>query len=201
MKKGFILALAMVMAACVSIGVTLAYLFVETPSVVNTFKYGDINIELWENDYVLSTNSLDSNTKVTSESDYKLIPGNSMPKNPTVTVKANSEACWLFVKIEESENFESFMTYGIAKGWNALPGVEDVFYCEGSATTVDKDYAILADNKVNVKDSVLKTELNALTEATYPKLTFTAYAVQKANVNTVVEAWALVRSKGVSSSN
>ena len=86
MKKGLILILSIVMVVCISISVTLAYLFVETGSVVNTFEYGDINIELWENDYVLSSNSLDTSKKVTTEADYKMVPGNAMPKNPTVTV-------------------------------------------------------------------------------------------------------------------
>ena len=36
--------------------------------------------------------------------------------------------------------------------------------------------------------------MNALTEATYPKLTFTAYAVQQANVDTVADAWALAKN-------
>ena len=209
MKKGLILILSIVMVVCISISATLAYLFVETGSVVNTFEYGDINIELWENDYVLSSNSLDTSKKVTSEADYKMVPGNAMPKNPTVTVLKDSEACWLFVEVKESENFDDFMTYAIAEGWTlyntTISGSNIktdnttadtyVIYREVGAVAANTDFEILANNQVSVKNTVLKTDLNAL--GTMPTLTFTAYAVQKDNVTSVADAWKLVGTKGV----
>ena len=203
MKKGLVLALAMVLAVCIGIGGTLAYLFVETGSVVNTFEYGDINIELWENDYVLSSNSLDTSKKVTSEADYKMVPGNAMPKNPTVTVLKDSEACWLFVKIDEAANFDNNMTYKIADGWTQDNGTDipaNVYYREVAATEADTDITILANNQVKVLDTVTKTMLNAAT-FTNPTLTFTAYAVQKDNVASAADAWKLVGTKGVPATN
>ena len=180
MKKGIILVLAMVMAVCIGVGATLAYLFVETAPVTNTFTYGDINITLTE----------------TTGNNYKMVPGNTIAKNPKVTVKEDSEACWLFVKIEESGNFKNFMTYEIADGWTALPGETNVYYREVPATEADTEFEVLKGNEVLVKATVLKTELNALTEGTMPTLTFTAYAVQKANVTSVADAWELVGTKG-----
>ena len=211
MKKGLVLALAMVLAVCIGIGGTLAYLFVETGSVVNTFEYGDINIELWENDYVLSSNSLDTSKKVTSEADYKMVPGNAMPKNPTVTVLKDSEACWLFVKIEKSTNFDNFMEYTVATGWTQGDGTNvpaNVYYREVPAMTANTEFEVLDGNKVHVKEGVLKTALNAIytdkngelsegENAALPKLTFTAYAVQKDNVTSVADAWELVGTEGV----
>ena len=41
------------------------------------------------------------------------------------------------------------------------------------------EYQILANNQVMVLDEVTKADMKALTEATYPTLTFTAYAIQK----------------------
>lgn len=191
MKKGLILVLAIVMALCIGIGGTLAYLFVATDPVVNTFSYGDINITLWENDYVLESNTLDTTETVTSESDYKMVPGNTMPKNPTVTVKANSEACYLFVEVAETNGFADFMSYTVASGWTALSGVDGVYYREVAATTDDTDYEVLADNQVTVNTEVTKAQLNALTPETLPKLTFTAYAVQSANVADAATAWGI----------
>ena len=181
MKKGLILILSIVMVVCISISATLAYLFVETTPVENTFEYGDINITLDESE----------------DLDLKMIPGNTITKDPTVTVLKDSEACWLFVKIGESTNFDDFMTYEIADGWTALPGETNVYYREVPATEADTEFAVLKDNKVLVKATVLKTELNALTEGTMPTLTFTAYAVQKDNVTSVADAWKLVGTKGV----
>lgn len=181
MKKGLILILSIVMVVCISISATLAYLFVETPPVKNTFEYGDIKITLDESENL----------------DLKMIPGNTITKDPAVTVLNDSEACWLFVKIDKSANFDDFMTYEIADGWTALTGATNVYYREVPATTADTEFEVLKNDKVLVKATVLKTELNALTESTMPTLTFTAYAVQKDNVTSVADAWKLVGTKGV----
>ena len=181
MKKGLILIIAVMTVVCISISATLAYLFVETNSVKNTFEYGDINITLDESKGL----------------DLKMIPGNTITKDPAVTVLKDSEACWLFVKIDKSANFDDFMTYEIADGWTALPGETNVYYREVPATEADTEFAVLKDNEVLVKATVLKTELNALTEGTMPTLTFTAYAVQKDNVTSVADAWELVGTEGV----
>lgn len=183
MKKGLILVLAMVIAVCIGVGSTLAYLFVETTPVENTFEYGDINITLDE----------------TKDLDLKMIPGNTIRKDPIVTVLEDSEACLLFVEIDESANFDDFMTYEIAEGWIKGNGTDipaNVYYREVAATEANAEFAVLKDNQVLVNATVLKTELNALTEATMPTLIFTAYAVQKDNVSSAVDAWKLVGTKG-----
>ena len=180
MKKGLILIIAVITVVCISISATLAYLYVETDPVENTFEYGDIDITLDES----------------NDLNLKMIPGSNIEKDPKVTVLNGSEACWLFVRIDKSTNFDDFMTYEIADGWTALPGETNVYYRVVDATEADTEFAVLKENEVLVKATVLKTELNALTEGTMPKLTFTAYAVQKANVTSVADAWKLVGTKG-----
>ena len=172
MKKKVLSIVAVVLVLCCAIGGTLAWLTDKTGPVVNTFTVGDINIELAE-----------------TTTDYKMVPGNTIAKDPKVTVKDGSEACWLFVKVEKSTNFDQYLSYEMAVGWTALPGVEGVYYREVSATTADTDFAVLKDNQVKVLDTVTKTMLEAAkTDA--PTLTFTAYAVQKDNVTSVTDAWA-----------
>ncbi len=173
MKKKVLSIVAVVLVLCCAIGGTLAWLTDKTASVTNTFTVGDINIELTE-----------------TTTNYKMVPGNTISKDPKVTVKANSEACWLFVKVEKSSNFDSFMTYAMADGWTALPGVTGVYYREVAATTAATDFSVLKDNSVSVMNTVTKADLNALTQSTFPTLTFTAYAVQKDNVATATDAWA-----------
>ena len=172
-KKGWISLAALTLVLCCAIGGTLAWLTDKTASVKNTFTVGDINIELTE-----------------TTTNYKMVPGNTISKDPKVTVKANSEACWLFVKVEKSANFDSFMTYDMADGWTELPSVTGVYYREVAATTAATDFSVLQGNSVSVKDTVTKADLNALTQNTFPTLTFTAYAVQKDNVNSAADAWA-----------
>lgn len=173
MKKKVLSIVAVVLVLCCAIGGTLAWLTDKTGPVVNTFTVGDINIELTE-----------------TTTNYKMVPGNTITKDPKVTVKANSEACWLFVKVEKSANFDSFMTYDMADGWTELPSVTGVYYREVAATTAATDFSVLQGNSVSVKDTVTKADLNALTQNTFPTLTFTAYAVQKDNVNSAADAWA-----------
>ena len=108
-KKAWLSALAVVLVLCCAVGGTLAWLTQKTDAVVNTFTVGDINITLTE-----------------TEREYKMVPGNTIDKDPTVTVQAGSEACWLFVKVEKSANFDTFMTCAMATGWTALAGQEGV---------------------------------------------------------------------------
>lgn len=172
MKKKVLSIVAVVLVLCCAIGGTLAWLTDTTNPVVNTFTVGDINIELKE-----------------TTTNYKMVPGNTIAKDPKVTVQANSEACWLFVKVEKSTNFENFMTWAIADGWQLVPGETNVYYREVNATTADTSFDVLKGNSVAVKDSVTKADLNALTWDTFPTLTFTAYAVQKDNVADAATAW------------
>ena len=178
MKKKLTVSLAVLaLVACMAAGATLAWLTAKTSSVTNTFTYGDINIEL----------------KETTGESYKMVPGNTIAKDPKVTVKANSEACWLFDKVEKSGNFDSFMEYGIASGWTKLDGVDGVYYREVASPTDDTVFDVLKDNSVTVKTTVTKEQFNSLTSTTMPTLTFTAYACQKDNVSTAADAWNLVK--------
>ena len=182
-KKLTVMITALAMVLCFAIGGTLAWLVDETDPVVNTFTVGDINITLGE-----------------TTTDYKMIPGNDIDKNPKVTVEVGSEACWLFVKIEKSTNYDDYLAdYEIADGWTSLAGENCVYYCEVGALTGDDakaaEFPVLKDNKVTVLESVTKLMMEGIKKGTVsePTLTFTAYAVQKDNL-TVEQAWLAISS-------
>lgn len=175
-----------------AIGGTVAWLTDKTTAVTNTFTYGDINIELTE-------------TKPANQQ-AKIIPGVNIEKDPKVTVEANSEACWLFVKIKE-ENWPTLtetdrtikkVSYDIATDWKPLEGQAGVYYREVDATTANAgvSYYILKGDMtypngvVTVSENLTKNEVNSIT--TQPKLTFTAYAVQKDGIADAAAAWAKV---------
>lgn len=176
-KKSLALLLAIAIVVVGAVAGTVAWLTDQTPSVTNTFTTSDINIELKE-----------------TKNNFQMIPGWNIEKDPKVTVKAGSEACYLFVKLEKSADFDTFMTYEMAEGWTALPGNDGVFYREVAAATADTTYEVLKDNQVTVKDEVTKAQMNDLTADTYPTLTVTAYASQRFKNNTetftAAEAWA-----------
>lgn len=161
-----------------AIGGTVAWLTAKTDPVVNTFTYGDINITLAE----------------TTGSSYKIIPGVDIAKDPKVTVKANSEACWLFVKVEQQGTFVTGkVTYSIAGGWTALDGQNGVYYRQVPAAATDTNFDVIKDNKIIVSSELTKEEINSLTGADKtPKLTFTAYAVQKDGIADAATAWTKV---------
>lgn len=176
--KMFVTMLAVVLLVGCIIGGTVAWLTDKTNPITNTFTYGDINITLGE----------------TTGNDYKIIPGVNIDKNPKVTVKKDSEACWLFVKVEEEGTFvANKVTYSIADGWTKGDGTKipaNVYYRAVAAVTNDTDFAVLKDNKIYVSEELSKSDIQSI--SAQPKLTFTAYAVQKEGSNTVAEAWAKV---------
>lgn len=188
-SRTFIMLLALVLVIGVAAGSTVAWLTAKTAPVVNTFTYGDINITLAE----------------TTGSDYKIIPGKDISKDPKVTVKDGSEACYLFVKVEEADWPEAMeadattrkVNYAIADGWTALEGQSGVYYRVVPATTADTSFDVLKGSEaypngvVTVSENLTKAEISGIT--TQPKLTFTAYAVQQEGFDTAAEAWNQVK--------
>lgn len=171
-KKTLALVLALTLLVAGVVGGTLAWLTDRTAEVKNTFTVGDINIGLTE-----------------TTTDYKMVPGNTIAKDPTVIVKAESEACWLFVQVTESTNLKDFITYAIAEGWTELQ--DGVYYREVSASNADQTFSVLKGDAVTVNSGVTKEMLTA-TDFANPTLTFKAYAVQKDNVASASDAWAKV---------
>ena len=179
-KKIFIPIIALALVVCCAVGGTIAWLTDVTDPVKNTFTVGNISIEL----------------KETPVETYKMVPGCTIAKDPTATVKAGSEDCYLFVKVEKSANFDTFMTFETADGWTVLS--EGVYYREVKNNAADQPFPVLKDNKVAVKDTVTKKMMDAIIEAleTAPTLTFTAYAVQMQNGEgtfSAQEAWEKVQ--------
>jgi hypothetical protein len=201
--KAIVAIVAAVVMLCGMIGGTLAWLIDKTDAVVNTFTYGDINIKLDETILDANGNTVDTDNDGTpdrgeSGNVYKMIPGQTITKDPILTVDADSEDCYVFVKLVESTNakFGDFMTYEIDPAWAALAGVDGVYYRVVSAETDlaagDLAMNVIKDKTVTVKDTVTKEMLNNLTDTTYPTLTVTGYAVQQAGMADVAAAWAAI---------
>lgn len=181
LKKSIALLVAVSMIVGCVIGGTLAWLTATTVPVTNTFTVGNVDITLAE-----------------TTTDYKMVPGNTIAKDPKVTVVGGSEACWLFVKIDKSDNYGTYLEdYTLATGWTALTGELGVYYREVSASDSDQSFYVLGAKSgytngfVTVKDTVTKGMMDDIKNGTTsaPTLTFTAYAVQKDNVATAADAW------------
>ena len=182
MKKRTIAMLAaLTLTLGCAMGGTLAWLTDTTGEVKNTFTTSDIEIDLTE-----------------TPEEYKMIPGYTIHKDPTVTVEAGSEACYLFVKLEKSDNFDDFMTYAMEEEWIELETEEGVYYRIVASSETDQTFPVLKDDQVSVKGEVTKEQMDALNEQNYPTLTVTAYASQRYKNNTEnftpVEAWTNVQT-------
>ena len=178
MKKKLMTVLALVLVITMSVAGTVAYLTHITDPITNTFTVGNIDISLAE-----------------TTADYKMVPGCNIAKDPKVTVEANSEDCWLFVKIDESENLDSFISYAVANDWTQGDGTNipsNVWYRPVEASTADQTFSVLAGDKVTVNNNVTKTMMDGLKVdgAIQPTLTFTACAVQADGFATASAAYA-----------
>lgn len=156
------------------IGITLAYLVSSSNTVKNVFTVGEVNITLTE----------------TTGSEYKIVPGASVTKNPTVTVSDGSEACWLFVNIEKSGSFDTFCTYEIGDGWTILAGHNGIYYRKLERALGDMSFEVLKNNRILINDTITEELLNTIN--VNPTLTFTAYAAQSDGLETAHDAWQIL---------
>ena len=160
-KKGLAMVLALVLLAVCAVSGTLAWLTAKSDTVVNTFTTSDIKVELTE----------------TNET-YKMVPGYDIHKDPKAKVLAGSEECFLFVKLEKSQNFDDFLTYEMAEGWTLVPSETNVYFRKVLTADIGTAYSVLKGDQVTVRGEVTKAMMDGLTTETLPKLTVTAYASQ-----------------------
>lgn len=188
---------------CTMVG-TIAWLTDQTGTVTNTFTPSDIAITLTEE-------------KVGVDFKFKMVPGATIDKDPTVKVD-NDIDCYVFVKVDESATLNTYISWAIAEGWTPLTdangdGKADngVYYRTVAANATNKVFEILgagpnalwSDNQVYVKTTVTKADMRELNDdnAVQPTLAFTAYAIQKdylthadgaTDAQKAADAWALL---------
>lgn len=199
-KKILALSLAAVLLVAVAVGGTMAYLQATSKEVTNTFLPTTLSVDINEHDYDPETNTL--NTTVTKEnSDYKVVPGVDIPKDPYVTFSSDV-SCYVFVTVAQ-ENWNANLTYEIDPAWKAVSGVTGVYYQEfvddttktddfPMTVTADAPLYVLKDNKVVVNNALDLAGMATIKEKA-PKLTFDAFIIQKAGFDTPAAAWAVAK--------
>ena len=177
--------LALTMVVGCAVDGTVAWLVSESESSVSTFTLGDINIKL---------------TGESESQPLKIIPGVGIRRSLKVTVDPNSEACWLFVKVEgtnwpaiQDTNGTAKVSYSVAGGtndWKALDNYPGVYYREVSAENAKTGVEYDVNCNVTVSQMLTKAEVNSIAAGTQPQLSFTAYAVQRDGIGDAATAWA-----------
>ena len=158
------------------IGGTIAWLIDDTETITNTFTTSEVTVEISE--------------EYPANSTAKMVPGDTIKKDPKVTVSADSEYCYVFVEIIEENDFANFMEYGVDDVWTAVEGKTNVYYKEIDENTQDRTFNILAEQQVTVKSTVTMDIMGTVVEGKEPSLSFKAYAIQSANLPT---DWSIVR--------
>lgn len=228
-RKILAMAACAILLVCISVGATVAYL-TSQDTVTNTFTVGQVKIKLDEaktNDAgkaLKKTTDAESKTiyEVTedvSEADrvkantYKLMPGHSYIKDPTVHFAAYSEASYLFVKVENGiADIEAPYTYGSGEasktktiaeqiadnGWTVLSTGSNVYWRKVDANTTDDainyiNYKVFDGFKI--KDDIEAKPATPMTDVKYLEdykdktIIITAYAVQADGFANATAAW------------
>lgn len=170
---------AIVLVIGCTAGGTVAWLVSKPAAITNVFTVGNINATLTE-----------------TKTAFKIVPGVEIAKDPVATVKANSEDCYLFVKLTE-ENWPTFtetteagsttrkVEYEIADGWTKLE--DGVYYREVTKSDTDQKFPVLKNDQVTVSNTLTKENVDAITGT--PELTVAVYAVQKEGMDSAADAW------------
>lgn len=183
--KAILMALCAVLLVAASVMGTLAYL-TSNDSVTNTFTVGNVVITMDEKDVDNSTD----NAERDKANAYKLVPGHEYEKDPIIHVDANSEKCYLFVKvvneiaaIEEKGTTEAPAATTVAaqmtaNGWKAVDGQTGVFVY---TKNTENPFAVAGGENVTVFEKfIIDDDVDNATLANYSnkKITVTAYAIQ-----------------------
>lgn len=204
--KALALALCAVLLVVSTVFVTMAYLTSKTDVVTNTFTVGKVTITLDEADVDLM-GVKDGDTRVKAN-EYKLIPGHTYIKDPTIHVAGDSENCWLFVKVENglkdiiagntsvSENDSTDTVYTIEaqmtkNGWSLVAGETNIYAYKATAKTGDykvfDNFKLKGDANVSNYATVKDDDGNITGGKT---IEVTAYAIQADGFATAAAAWA-----------
>lgn len=188
--KAIVIALCAVLLVAGSVMGTLAWL-TSTASVKNTFTVGKVAITLDEKnidgkDALGNPSSAERDTA----NEYGLMPGVTYTKDPTIHIEAGSEACWLFVKIENGisaiESTDKSIASQMAANWTVIDEAKGIYKYNTKVAKSNTQTDIIVFSTFTVKDSATSTELEAVKNNT---IQVTAYAVQADGLDSAEKAW------------
>ncbi len=153
-SKALLLTLCAVLLVAASVLGTMAYL-TSSAEVKNTFTIGKVEIKLDEAKVDELGNVVSDNRVQANE--YKLMPGTTYTKDPTVTVKAGSEESYVRMKVTFNNAKEiialctdpEFADDGPTGVENAFPLIRMVKFVEANAAKWD---GIIPDNMVDTEE-------------------------------------------------
>ena len=207
---------ALALVAAISIGGTLAYL-TSTAKVENTFTVGSVKITLDEAKVTTDGKPVEGAARV-AENSYKLMPGHTYTKDPTIHVDAASEDCFIRAKVTltNAKEWIAIATkYADNKVENIIKGTNDDIWWVSQPVVDEKantvTYTFIYKNESHTdelgkriwtsadsKDLVLFNEIaipggltsDELKGIGESKITVVAEAIQADGFETEAAAWA-----------
>ena len=206
-RKALLLSLCAVLLVVASVMGTMAYL-TSSDTVTNTFTVGKVQITLDEAAVNLDGTPIEGAARVKQNS-YKLLPGLTYTKDPTVTVKAGSELSYvkMTVTFTEAADLDAIFAptggadlTGIFNGydsanWIAKGNTEDTaantrtyeFWYKEAVAAPDGDVALDAlFDSITVPGTITKDQLASIEGMT---ITVNAYAIQADGFKDAADAW------------
>lgn len=217
---------ALALVAAISIGGTIAYL-TSTDKVENTFTVGNVKITMDEARVNADGKPVDQNGTVVmdltkaervAKNSYKLMPGHSYTKDPTIHVDAASEDCFIRAKVTltNAKEWIAIATeYADNKVENIIKGTDDNIWWVSQPAVDEKantvTYTFIYKNESHTdelgkriwtsadsKDLVLFNEIavpdgltnTELASVGSSKITVVAEAIQADGFETEAAAWA-----------
>lgn len=148
-NKAILLTLCAVLLVAGSVLGTLAYLTAQE-TVTNTFTVGNVKIKLDEFNVDMYgakvfTSEAPNGTRNANGNSYRLVPGKTYVKDPTVTVLAESERCYvrMLVTINCAKELDAIFSSDVFKGTTWVTEVkkgEDPAVYEANLTNLFKQY-------------------------------------------------------------
>ena len=154
-SKALLLTLCAVLLVAASVLGTMAYL-TSTDEVNNTFTVGSVAITLDEAEVDENGTPVEGAARVKSN-EYKLMPGHTYTKDPTVTVEKGSESSYVRMKVTFNNASDiialctdpEFADDGPTGAENAFPLIRMVKFVEANAVKWD---GIIPDNDVETEE-------------------------------------------------
>ena len=215
-SKALLLTLCAVLLVAASVLGTMAYL-TSTDKVENTFTVGSVKITLDEAKVTPDGKPVEGVARVT-ENSYKLMPGHTYTKDPTIHVDAASEDCFIRAKVTltNAKEWIAIATkYANNKVENIIKGTDDNIWwvsqpaVDETANTVTYTFVYKNEShtdelgkriwtSTDSKDLVLFNEIaipggltnDELAAVGSSKITVVAEAIQADGFETEAAAWA-----------
>lgn len=192
-KKLKIVCMMLAAVALLTVSPTLAWLSATTEPVVNYFAGGTIAITLDE--APVDADGKEIEGARVQENHYKYMAGAVLDKDPTVTVLAGSEECYVYVCIENNLPSELFSLDINEAVWELVStsGTKTIYRYAQVVSSKSEDQALTpVFTKVTVSENLTSDNITELGTKT---LTVTAFAIQtagpliEANADKLAEAY------------